>query len=449
MSDRSPTAVAAGAVTAPVLKELPTAPASADAPRAPSKTIRLAAIGFGSRISHMCRMICQLDDRIQVAAVADNRLAKARQWADEREIPAREKIHYLENYDELIERGGDFDGFLIGTPDHLHAPLAVRLAKFGKPLFLEKPVVISWRQHVELAAAWAGNEKLVLVSFPLRLTNHVQTAMRIVRSGRLGTISQIQAVDNVYYGGVFFGQWFREYEQTGGLWLQKATHDLDYITQLMQANPVQITAMHTRTVYGGEKPPALRCSACDETEVCMESPVNILRRGEDGGMLNYRPATPESDHDCAFSSSIKNQDAGSALVLYDNGAHAAFSQNFVSRRSAGKRGATVIGYRGTLSFEWDRDDVIKVIDHHRESVERIKVHAGLCHGGGDDVLAQNFVDLLRGRAESQCPLDQGLLSAAICLAARDSANLRQWQPIPQALNVGLSKLAVVEPSSST
>src|SRR5439155_7603890 len=122
-----------------------------------------------------------------------------------------------------------------------------------------------------------------------------------------------------------------------------------------------------RTVYGGEMPPELRCSACDRTESCMESPANILRRGDDGGMLAYRPATAQSDHDCAFSSSIKNQDAGSALILYDNGAHAAFSQNFVSRRSAGRRGATVIGYRGTLSFEWEKDDQITLIDHHRDS----------------------------------------------------------------------------------
>src|SRR5439155_14091135 len=167
----------------------------------------------------------------------DNRLDKAREWADEREIPARQKTHYFQDYDELIERGGDFDAFLVGTPDHLHTPLAVRLAPFNKPLFLEKPVAISWEQHRELAVAWAGRENRVLVSFPLRLTGHVQAAMQLIRAGRLGTISQIQAVDNVYYGGVFFGQWFREYEKTGGLWLQKATHDLDYITQLMHASP--------------------------------------------------------------------------------------------------------------------------------------------------------------------------------------------------------------------
>src|SRR5690242_16591532 len=98
MSDRSTTVVAAGAAAAPVLKELSAAPITI-APVARPKTIRLAAIGFGSRISHICRMICRLDDSIQVTAVADRRLAKAREWADEREIPARQKISYFESYD--------------------------------------------------------------------------------------------------------------------------------------------------------------------------------------------------------------------------------------------------------------------------------------------------------------------------------------------------------------
>src|SRR5689334_8282242 len=113
MSDRSTTAVTTGAISAPVLKELPSA-IKAPAPAVESRTIRLAAIGFGSRISHICRMVCRLDDSIRVTAVADNRLAKAREWADEREIPARERIRFFEDYDELIERGAgdDFDGFL-------------------------------------------------------------------------------------------------------------------------------------------------------------------------------------------------------------------------------------------------------------------------------------------------------------------------------------------------
>src|SRR6185295_13482490 len=128
-----------------------------------------------------------------------------------------------------------------------------------------------------------------------------------------------------------------DYGLTGGLWLQKATHDFDYITQLLDSRPVSVTAMHSRVAYGGSQPPGLDCSQCNLTDTCRESPKNLTLRGDDGGTLNFQIPTERSDHACCFSSSIRNQDAGSAIILYENGAHAAYSQNFVSRRSAGLR----------------------------------------------------------------------------------------------------------------
>ncbi len=134
------------------------------------------------------------------------------------------------------------------------------------------------------------------------------------------------------YGGVYFGQWYRDFDITGGLWLQKATHDFDYINAILSdAKPLAVAAMQSQRIYGGDMPENLRCSECDLTDTCMESPKNIEKRGNDGGMGH-------GDHMCAFSDSIKNQDAGSAMLMYDNGVHAAYSQNFVTRRTARQRG---------------------------------------------------------------------------------------------------------------
>ena len=54
--------------------------------------------------------------------------------------------------------------------------------------------------------------------------------------------------------------------------------------------------------------------------------------------IRDQPDVPEyvvADHPCVFGAEIVNQDAGSAIVQYEGGVHAAYSQNFVSRRSAG------------------------------------------------------------------------------------------------------------------
>jgi hypothetical protein len=51
------------------------------------------------------------------------------------------------------------------------------------------------------------------------------------------------------------------------------------------------------------------------------------------------------------------------------------------------------------------------------------------HFGGDATLVRNFIDVARGAAPSQYPLEAGTLSALLCLRARDSARTATFQPV--------------------
>src|SRR5215207_2556713 len=342
-------------------------------------------------------------------------------------VPGHDEARVYPSADAMLEDAADYDGVIIGTRCHLHTEMAVKVASVGLPLFLEKPVAISLDEVEALREAFRGREDEVVVSFPLRHMPIFSQVMEIVKSGRLGTINQIQAFNNVPYGGVYFGQWYRNYDQAGGLWLQKATHDFDCINLLAGSRPVGVAAMESRRVYGGEKPYELRCSVCDETETCPESPQNLASRGDDGGM--YQDSDDTTDHWCAFSRGIRNHDAGSALIMYENGIHASYSQNFLSRRGAYKRGATVVGYEATLEFDLALAE-IRLIHHRSEKVERMQLESeGDGHAGGDHILAESFLDLLNGRAKPNSSLKDGLLSAAMCLAARESARTKTFQPV--------------------
>ncbi|MBA3684043.1 MAG: Gfo/Idh/MocA family oxidoreductase [Planctomycetes bacterium] len=378
---------------------------------------RLAVIGLGGRMAGDLNEIFALDPEMEIAAIADPDPAVAGRT----KMPSGGARHFP-SVEALVAAGGRYDGVLVGTQCNLHTHAACALAPLGAPLFLEKPVAITDDEVVRLAAAWRGREDQVVVSFPLRYTPLFRAVLAVVRSGALGAINQIQAFNNVNYGGVYFGQWYRDFDRAGGLWLQKATHDFDYINLLAGSAPTAVAATVTKRIYGGDKPHDLICSRCDETLTCPESPRNQAARGDNGGM-------GAGDHGCAFSREIKNEDAGSALIMYADGVHAAYSQNFVSRRTAGQRGARVTGYLGTVEFDWYTDSY-RVIHHHDQRVDRVEVKASSGHGGGDQVLAQNFVDLVRGRARSHADLNAGLLSAAMCLAARTSAQNRTFQPIP-------------------
>lgn len=432
-----------------------------------TRMLRLAVIGLGGRAASMLEMMRQIEPQVQVAGLVDPAVDRVRQRLRDHKIPDEHVTPY-ESIAAMLDDPGRYDGVMIGTRCHLHTPMAVAAARElvrvsgDLPLFLEKPVAIDGHQLDDLAAAWAGREERVLVSFPLRVTPLFDEVLKIIRGGRLGMVNQVQAFNDVPYGGTYYANWYRNHEQTGGLWLQKATHDLDYITLMVRAavaadsdaipgdplvEPIAVAAMTSRTVYGGDKPDDLTCSACDEIEICVEGLPAQRRRGDSGGM---GPLRPGADHACCFSESIRHQDAGSLILMYDRGVHAAYSQNFVSRLNAGRRGARIVGQRASLEFDWYQE-TITVHDHHVRRTDRIEVKAKGNHLGGDQVLAQNFIDLMRahGRHVTSvrplADLRDGIRSAAMCLAARQSSRTHTFQPIriPGRLGPDLAPAPVV------
>ena len=94
-----------------------------------------------------------------------------------------------------------------------------------------------------------------MVSFPLHVTCIVQEMKRLVDSGALGDVVSVQAVNNVPYGGVYYHSWYRDAALTGGLFLQKSTHDIDYIT------PVSYTHLdvYKRQAPHRRRPCTARC----------------------------------------------------------------------------------------------------------------------------------------------------------------------------------------------
>lgn len=384
--------------------------------------VRLAAIGFGGRLCGMVHGMCtSFGKDVKLTAIADPNREQAEARLKNLKLPT-EDVRWFKSDDELLAHADDFDGLLIGTRCHLHTPIACKVARTGKPLFLEKPVAVSREQLAQLRAAFKGAEDRVVVSFPLRVTSVFKTALEIVQSGRLGVVNQVQAWNNVSYGGVYFGDWYRNYDEVGGLWLQKATHDFDYLNRLMGVRPTMVTAMSTQRIYGGDMPHNLRCSSCDRTADCPEAPAKLQMRNDGGGM-------GKDDHWCAFSSEIRNQDAGSAIIRYENDALVSYNQNFVTRRSAGKRGALIIGYLGSLEFDW-YTEVVKVIEHHTGRVDELKCPATGGHGGGDYILQKSFIDVVRGQGASVANLHDGLLSVEMCLSARESCADGQTKMIP-------------------
>jgi predicted dehydrogenase len=369
--------------------------------------VNLGVIGYGNRIKHVIKSIQKEDPACIVKAVADIR-------KDSMQAEKDEGISLYETPEAMLA-SEQLDGILIGTRCSLHTEMALKVLPTGIPLFLEKPVATTMEDARRLKAGYEAGKSKVVVSFPLRVTSMVQLVKEIIDSGKIGTVEHVQAFNNVPYGGVYFHNWYRDERETGGLFLQKATHDFDYINYVLGYKPTEVCAMTSKQVFKGTKPAGMKCADCEDNRTCPDS-------------LVYGPQKNASWEYCSFAEDTGNEDSGSALIRYDTGMHASYTQNFFVRRSAGGRGAKFIGYKGTVEFDFMTSEV-KVILHHAPRVETHRFESSQDHFGGDGVLARNFISVMKDGAESISPLEGGLASALLCLKARESAQTGTFQAV--------------------
>ena len=380
---------------------------------------KIGFIGYGLRSETMMRAFCGIAAPIEVAAIADPAwqtiqpklqqdplFSHTRFYADAEEMLAQEKL----------------DGIFIGTRCNLHSELAAPVIRQGTPVFLEKPICISPDQYKLLLDTPKQMWDRVTVSFPLRYTIIVQQMKHLVESGVLGDIVTVQAINNVPYGNVYYHSWYRDSSLTGGLFLQKATHDLDYICYVLGKHPASVTAVTSKMYFRGDKPAGSRCEDCADAHTCKESSFYV----------KYYLKEEPSGEFCCFAQDTGNEDVGAALFTCPDGTIISYHQTFLVKNQAGRRGARFIGTKASAEFDFYTAELrVDYYDSKHTAVHKFTYPEGLAHFGGDEELAKAFLSVMEG-TPSGSDLAQGMYSAAACLAAKASAESHQ----PVAIDYG-------------
>jgi len=388
--------------------------------------IKLGVIGFGRRAGGLINGTFRKtvpDMRITGIIDPDEKGVRSRLLEED-----REHVVFYGSVDDLI-RKGKVDAVMVGSLCNTHAAYALQLACYDIPLFLEKPVATTMKQAMALEKAFRKSKCHVMVSFPLRVSPLCRMVRQMIKNGAVGRPEHILAFNYVNYGHGYFDHPSWNYAITGGLFLQKATHDFDAMMYVMDSPIVRVAAMQScGRIFGGNKPSGLRCSTCSGTETCPESPRNRARNQSSGRL---------TDHICLFSrdhGSSENgmdEDSSSALVEFASGAQGVYTQVFFSRRDASARGAIISGYNGTVNFDWYKNEIHRV-RHHEPFSDTIKADAGLGHFGGDQNLADGFLDLVKGKKITFPTIWEGLRSVYACLAAKESAKQQKFVFVRQA-----------------
>lgn len=157
----------------------------------PNDKLVIGLIGCGGMGAANMRTLMQYDD-VAIAAVCD--VDDNRMPGDIKEVEKKygKKPDVYKDYRKMLDRK-DIDAVIVGTPDHWHALNLIHACQAGKDAYCEKPISHNIVEAQMMMHAVEKYKRIVQVGTWQRSTQQFVDAINLVRSGKLGKITNCRA----------------------------------------------------------------------------------------------------------------------------------------------------------------------------------------------------------------------------------------------------------------
>ncbi len=408
-----------------------------------SSNLSIVIIGAGNRGQTFCRLLCAKEN-VTVAAVAEPRDFQRSLIAAQAGIPEERQFRDYRELLALPERVAD--AAVIATGDALHCEIACALAGRGYHLLLEKPMAPTFAQCRKIAECAAANQVSLSVCHVLRYTRYTQAIKKVIDSGELGEIVNLEHFEAVVY-------WHQAHSYVRGNWrneklssfmlLAKSCHDIDLISYWIGRKCLRASSFGSRSLFREERAPqgsAPRCldcapgvegscpySACkiylrDRAALGdFDWPVNIIT--DDLTVDGVIRALREGPYGrCVYHCDNDVVDHQTVNLEFDGGATAHFTMSAFTHRG-GRRKTRICGTLGELIGDGDTLTVHRFLDDSSRTIETsttgsVDINDG--HGGGDYGIVDAWIASLGGGRPTISGPSATLESHRIVFAAEES-----------------------------
>jgi predicted dehydrogenase len=170
------------------------------ASRSPNAKLGVAVVGVGGMGGYSVG--AAMGERIvAICDVDDNTIAKTmKQISDKQKGRPAPKVYY--DYRKLLDEcHGDLDAVLIATPDHNHAPAAIRAINLGKAAFCQKPLAHNIYECYALARAAKEKKVLTQMGNQGHCGEGIRRVCEYIWSGAVGDITETHTILGRNFGG--------------------------------------------------------------------------------------------------------------------------------------------------------------------------------------------------------------------------------------------------------
>jgi len=404
---------------------------------------RYALIGTGNRGTTMWGrdLLKGWRDRVDLVAICDLnplRAERARTMIGSN-APIYESIEttLAASHPELV---------IVCTKDSTHDDIIVAALESGADVISEKPMATTVEKIRRIREAEKRTGKRVDVSFNYRFAPTAAKLKELLLSGAIGTLTSIDFhwyLDNIH-GADYFRRWHAFIENSGSLFVHKATHHFDLLNWYTASDPESVSAFGEQRNYGRNGP--FRWTRCRDCPFAQECNYYFDMRADPFLEALYE-APSELDgyfrDACVYREEIDIPDTMTATIRYRNDVVVSYSLNTYMPIEG-----YTIAFNGTEGrietrlferqpFEVPNHDEILVVKSFGGGVERIIVpHDGGGHFGGDqrmrDLMFRGGDDPLGQRAGTWA----GAMSVLTGIAALKSAREGRRVTIAELGDIG-------------
>jgi len=427
----------------------------------PQKPITAVIVGAGHRAIIYAKLALQKPELLRIVGVADPDPIRREKT---REMFGFPEENCFEDAAALAAVPKFADAVINGTMDQQHVETAVPLLEKGYDMLLEKPFATNEAEMRRLVDCVRKKGNKVMICHVLRYTPFYLSIKERVAAGEIGDIINIQMNEHVSYHHLSTsyvrGKWANSDVCHTTMLLAKCCHDIDLMMWMMaETRPVTVCSFGSKFQFKPEnalKEAGTRCLVdCPLVETCrysakrlyldqperwafyiwdklegLEHPteqdrVNLLKGDSNYGKCIYKCNNNVVDHQ-------------SVLVNFASGATG--THNMVGGASKSERRIHIIGTLGEIygDFEESKFYISKIhpTKTDEKTVEEVDLHvtgdmvgAYGGHGGGDERLAEDFVNFLQGGKTSlACTSIFDSVAGHLCVYLADRSREQDGMP---------------------
>ena len=325
------------------------------------------------------------------------------------------------------------DVLLVMTVDATHHEFITQGMEFGADIITEKPMTTDEKKIQLILDTEKRTGKKCRVTFNYRYSPHRVKIWELLRASEIG---ELTSVDFHWYldtshGADYFRRWHRLVENSGSLWLHKASHHFDLLNWWIDSDPETVYALGDLNFYGKNGPfRAENCRNCPHTKKCnffwditKDKHLTMLYVDNEKYDGYYRDG-------CVFRNDVNIFDKMAATIKYANGVQVSYSLTAYSPYEGYR-----IAFNGTNGridawiqeskpvSDVNFDEIVLFKNFSKRQYFQIPFSEG--HGGGDKLLKdQIFLPNIDDPMKQCANTRDGALACLIGIAARNSIALK-------------------------